>query len=106
MSNNPDETILHDMEEGEDSMTKYSNMILEFIKKDIFTNRQNITVEEIVTLTASLVDLSVSLLSKSKKEPLESSESAMIGRDVFKYMVAKLGFDIGQLSRKSASPYA
>ncbi len=54
---------LQDMEEGGDGMTKYGNMMLEFIKKEIFEERKNISVEEVVTLVAALTDLSVSLLS-------------------------------------------
>ena len=99
-----DSTVLHDIEEGEDDMTKYSNMILEFIKKEIFAERSNISVEEMVTLAAALTDVSISLLAKFKKEPLESSQTAMIGRDVFRFIVTKLGFELGQLPRP-ASPY-
>ena len=96
--------ILSDMEEGGDGMSKYSNMILEFIKDQVFQERKNVSVEEVVTLVAALTDLSVSLLSKFRKEPLEPSQAAEIGRDVFRQMIAKLGFQVGQLGR--ASPYA
>ena len=89
------------MEEGGDGMAKYSNMLLDFIKKDIFKERQNITVEEVVTLVAALTDLSVSLLSKFRKEPMDETRSAEIGRDVFKHLVAKLGFDMGQLPKSA-----
>jgi len=89
--------ILHDMEEGGDGMAKYSNMILEFIKKDIFKERKNVSAEEIVTLVAALTDLSVSLLAKFRKDPLDESRVAEIGRDAFKQIVGKLGFDLGQL---------
>ena len=80
-------------------MTKYSNMLLEFIKKEVFNERKNVSAEEIVTLVAALTDLSVSLLSKFRKEPLDESRVAEIGRDVFKSIVGKLGFDMGQLGR-------
>jgi hypothetical protein len=93
--------ILRDMEEGGDGMTKYSNMILEFIKKEIFKERKNVSAEEIVTLVAALTDLSVGLLARFRKEPLEESRVAEIGRDMFKSMVGKLGFDVGQLARPS-----
>ena len=93
--------VLRDMEEGGDGMTKYGNMLLEFIKKEIFQERKNVSVEEIVTLVASLTDLSVGLLAKFRKEPVDESRVAEIGRDVFKHMVGKLGFDIGQLGRPS-----
>lgn len=95
----PKDGVLHDMEEGQDGMTKYSNMMLEFIKKDIFEGRKNVSAEEIVTLVAALTDLSVSLLSKFRKEPLEETRVAEIGRDAFKTIVGKLGFDMGHLGR-------
>ena len=89
-----------DMEQSADSMTKYSNMMLEFIKKEIFHDRKSISVEEAVTLVAALTDLSVSLLAKFHTEPIESTRATEIGRDVFKHIVAKLGFNTGQ-PRKS-----
>ena len=92
---------LRDMEEGGDGVTRYSNMILEFIKKDIFSDRKNVSVEEIVTLVAALTDISVSLLSKFRKDPMDASEASEIGRQVFKQMVGKLGFEIGQLGKSS-----
>ncbi len=95
------ERLLHDMEEGGEGMTKYSNMLLEFIKKEIFQDRKNVSADEIVTLVAALTDLSVSLLARFRKDPLEESRVAEIGRDVFKSMVGKLGFDVGQLARPS-----
>src|SRR5205823_13786215 len=70
------------MEEAGDGMTKYGNMMLEFIKKEIFEERKNISVEEVVTLVAALTDLSVSLLSKFRKEPIDPSRATEIGRDV------------------------
>ncbi len=82
-------------------MTKYSNMLLEFIKKEIFQDRKNVSADEIVTLVAALTDLSVSLLARFRKDPLEELRVAEIGRDVFKSMVGKLGFHIGQLARPS-----
>src|ERR671924_1358636 len=91
--------VLPDMEEGGDGMTKYSNMMLEFIKKEIFHERKNVSADEIVMLVAALTDLSVSLLAKFRKEPLDESRVAEIGRDVFKSIVGKLGFDMGQLGR-------
>ena len=91
--------VLPDMEEGGDGMTKYSNMMLEFIKKEIFHDRKNVSADEIVMLVAALTDLSVSLLAKFRKEPLDESRVAEIGRDVFKSIVGKLGFDMGQLGR-------
>ncbi len=93
----PEETLLHDMEEGGDGMTRYSNMILDFIKKQIFQERKNVSAQEIVTLVAALTDLSVSLLSKFRKEPLEEARVAEIGREAFKNIVGKLGFDMGHL---------
>lgn len=80
-------------------MTKYSNMILEFIKKDIFQDRKNVSVEEVVTLVAALTDLSVGLLAKFRKDPIDPSRTAEIGRDLFKQMVGRLGFETGQLGR-------
>jgi hypothetical protein len=93
--------VLHDMEEGGEGMTKYGNMMLEFIKKEIFEERKNISVEEVVTLVAALTDLSVSLLSKFRKDPIDPSRATEIGRDVFKHMVGKIGFDVGQLAKSS-----
>ncbi len=92
--------VLQDMEEGGDGMSKYGNMMLEFIK-EIFQERKNVSVEEVVTLIAALTDLSVSLLAKFRKEPLDPSRATEIGRDVFKHMVGKIGFDMGQLSKPS-----
>ncbi len=95
------EKILQDMEEGGDGMTKYGNMMLEFIKKEIFQERKNISVEEMVTLVAALTDLSVSLLARFRKEPIDTSRATEIGRDVFKHMVGKIGFDLGQLGKST-----
>jgi hypothetical protein len=92
---------LQDMEEGGDGMTKYGNMILEFVKKEVFQDRKNVSVEEIVTLVAALTDLSVSLLAKFRKEPIDTSRATEIGRDVFRHMVGKIGFDVGQLGKSS-----
>ena len=41
---------------------------------------------------------------KVPEDTIEPSRAAEIGRDVFKQMVGKLGFDMGQLGRPS--PYA
>jgi hypothetical protein len=98
---NESDKVLHDMEEGGDGMTKYGNMMLEFIKREIFPERKNISVEEMVTLVAALTDLSVSLLAKFRKEPIDPSRATEIGRDVFRHMVGKIGFDLGQLSKSS-----
>jgi hypothetical protein len=95
----PEETVLQDIEEGGEGMTKYSNMMLEFIKKEIFQERKNVSAEEIVTLVAALTDLSVSMLAKFRKEPLEEARVAEIGREAFKHIVGKLGFDMGHLGR-------
>jgi hypothetical protein len=95
----PEDKILHDMEEGGDGMTKYSNMMLDFIKKEIFQERKNVSAEEIVTLVAALTDLSVSLLAKFRKEPMDEAQVAEIGRDAFKHIVGRLGFDMRQLTR-------
>lgn len=97
----PEDRILHDMEEGGDGMTRYSNLILDFIKKEVFQERKNVSAEEIVTLVAALTDLSVSLLARFRKEPLEEARVAEIGRDIFKQIIGRLGFDIGQLRRPS-----
>lgn len=93
---------LQDMEESSDGMARYGNMILEFIKKEVFQERKNITVDEVVVLVAALTDLSVTLLAKFHKTPIEDTEVAEIGRTVFKDMVVRLGFDKGQLAGKSS----
>jgi hypothetical protein len=93
--------VLQDMEEGGDGMTKYGNMMLEFIKKEVFQERKNISVEEMVTLVAALTDLSVSLLARFRKEPIDPAKATEIGREVFKHMVGKIGFDVGQLRKSS-----
>jgi hypothetical protein len=93
--------ILQDIEEGGDGMTKYSNMILEFIKKEVFQERKTVSVDEVVVLVAALTDLSVGLLAKFRKDPIDSSQATEIGRDVFKHMVGKLGFDTGQLTKST-----
>jgi len=93
--------ILQDLAEGGDGMTTYGNMSLKFVKKEVFQDRKNVSVEEIVTLVAALTDLSVSLLAKFRKEPIDPSRATDIGRDVFKHMVGKIGFDVGQLGKSS-----
>ena len=89
------------MEEGSDGMTKYSSMLLEFIKQDIFQNRKNVSVEEVATLVAALTDLSVTLLAKFRKDPMDPGRTAEIGRDLFKQMIGKLGFDSARLTKSS-----
>lgn len=93
--------ILSDMEAGADGMTKYATMVLEFIKKDVFENRKEISVEEVVTLIAALTDISVSLLTRFRKDQVDPAKATEIGRDVFKYMVGRLGFDIDKLGRSN-----
>ena len=91
---------LQDMEEGADDMTKYSKLFLQFLKKEVFQDRTSISVEEAVTLVAALMDLSVSLLSKFRNEPIDATKATEIGRDAFMQMVDRLGFNSGQM-RKS-----
>lgn len=83
-------------------MTRYGNMLLDFIKKEVFQERKNVSVDEVVVLVAALTDLSVSLLAKFHKTPLEDEQVAEIGRTVFKDIVIRLGFDKGQLTGKSS----
>ena len=92
---------LPDMEEGADGMAKYAKMVLEFIKKDVFEDRKQVSVEEVVTLVAALTDISVSLLSRFRKDQVDPSKATEVGRDVFKYMVGRLGFDIDKLGRSN-----
>jgi hypothetical protein len=89
------------MEDGSDGMTKYSNMLLDFIKTDIFQNRKNVSVEEVAILVAALTDLSVTLLAKFRRDPMEPGRTAEIGRDLFKQMIGKLGFDTRSLIKPS-----
>jgi hypothetical protein len=91
--------VLHDIEEGGDGLTKYSQMILDFVQKEIFQERKNVSVEEVVTLVAALTDLAVDLLAKFRKEPMDPSRVAEIGREIFKQMVGKVGFDLGQIGK-------
>jgi hypothetical protein len=93
--------VLSDMEEGGDGMGKYATMVLEFIKKDVFEDRKQVSVEEVVTLVAALTDISVSLLSKFRKDQVDTTKATEIGRDVFKYMVGRLGFDVDKLGRSN-----
>jgi hypothetical protein len=88
------------MEEGSEGMVKYATMMLEFIKKDVFKDRKQVTVEEVVTLIAALTDISVTLLSKFRKDDVEPSKATEVGRDVFKYLVGRLGFDVDHLAGK------
>src|SRR2546422_8435512 len=74
---------LHDMEEGADDMTKYSKLFLQFLKKEVFQDRKSITVEEAVTLVAALMGLSVSLLSKFRNQPIDSTKATEISPDSF-----------------------
>src|SRR5437870_11580806 len=89
--------VLRDMEEGGDGMTKYGNMLLEFIKKEIFQERKNVSVEEIVTLIATLTDVSVGLLANFRQDPMADPRVAEIGRDEINHMAGRLGCDIGQI---------
>jgi len=95
------DTPLRDMEEGSEGMVKYATMILGFIKKDVFQERNQVTVEEVVTLIAALTDISVTLLSKFRKDEVEPSKATEVGRDVFKYLVGRMGFDVDRLAGKS-----
>src|SRR2546427_13253190 len=90
---------LSDMEEGGDGMAKYARMVLEFIKKDVFEDRKQVSVEEVVTVVAALTDISVSLLSRFRKDQVDPENATEVGRDAFKYMVRGLGVDIGKLGR-------
>ena len=93
--------VLSDMEEGEDGMAKYAAMVLEFIKKDVFEDRKQVSVEEVVTLIAALTDISVSLLSRFRKDQVDPAKATEVGRDVFKYMVGRLGFDMDKLGKSN-----
>ena len=93
--------VLSDMEEGGDGMAKYAAMVLEFIKKDVFEDRKQVSVEEVVTLIAALTDISVSLLAKFRKDEVDLAKATEVGRDVFKYMVGRLGFDIDKLGKSN-----
>lgn len=92
---------LSDMEEGADGMAKYAKMVLEFIKKDVFEDRKQVSVEEVVTLIAALTDISVSLLSRFRKDEVDPTKATEVGRDVFRYLVGRLGFDIDKLGRSN-----
>ena len=81
-------------------MVKYATMMLDFIKTDVFKGRKQITVEEVVTLIAALTDISVTLLSKFRKEEVDPSKATEVGRDVFRFLVGRLGFDVDHLSGK------
>src|SRR5713226_5303363 len=93
--------VLSDMEEGGDGMAKYATMVLEFIKKDVFEDRKQVCVEEVVTLIAALTDISVSLLSRFRKDQVDPAKATEVGRDVFKYMVGRLGFDMDKLGKSN-----
>ena len=79
-------------------MVKYATMVLDFIKKDVFKDRKQVTVEEVVTLIAALTDISVTLLSKFREDEVDSSKATEVGRDVFRYLVGRLGFDVAHLA--------
>src|SRR5437867_12346566 len=89
--------VLSDMEEGGDGMAKYARMVLEFIKKAVFEDRKQVSVEEVVTLIAALTDISVSLLAKFRKDEVDLPKATEVGRDAVKYMVGRLGVDIDTL---------
>jgi hypothetical protein len=86
------------MEEGSEGMVKYATMVLDFIKKDVFKDRKQVSVEEVVTLIAALTDISVTLLSKFRKDEVDPSKATEVGRDVFRYLVGRLGFDVDHLA--------
>ena len=92
------EAPLHDMEEGSEGMVKYATMVLDFIKKDVFKDRKQVSVEEVVTLIAALTDISVTLLSKFRRDEVDPSKATEVGRDVFRYLVGRLGFDVDHLA--------
>src|SRR3989442_15720553 len=92
--------VLSDMEEGGDGMSKYAAMVLDFIKKDVFQDRKQVSVEEVVTLIAALTDISVTLLSKFRKDEVDPSRATEVGRDVFRYLVGRIGFDVDHLTGK------
>ena len=94
------DSVLHDMEEDSEGMVKYAIMVIGFIKKDVFQDRKQVSVEEVVTLIAALTDISVTLLSKFRKDEVNPSKATEVGRDVFRYMVGRLGFDTDQLAGK------
>ena len=94
------DTVLPDMEEGSEGMVKYATMVLSFIKKDVFKDRKQVSVEEVVTLIAALTEISVTLLSKFRRDEVDPSKATEVGRDVFKYMVGRLGFDTDHLTGK------
>ncbi len=79
-------------------MVKYATLVLDFIKKDVFKDRRQVTVEEVVTLIAALTDISVTLLSKFRKDEVDPSKATEVGRDVFRYLVGRLGFDVDRLA--------
>ncbi len=80
---------------------KYATMMLDFIKTDVFKGRKQVTVEEVVTLIAALTDISVTLLSKFRKDEVDPTKATEVGRDVFRYLVGRLGFDVDHLAGKS-----
>ena len=82
-------------------MVKYATMILDYIKTDVFKGRKQVSVEEVVTLIAALTDISVTLLSKFRKDEVDPSKATEVGRDVFRYLVGRLGFDVDHLAGKS-----
>ena len=82
-------------------MVKYATMMLDFIKTDVFKGRKQVSVEEVVTLIAALTDISVTLLSKFRKDEVDPSKATEVGRDVFRYLVGRLGFDVDHLAGKS-----
>src|SRR5207245_9196020 len=92
-------SVLSDMEEGGDGMAKYAALVLEFIKKDVFEERKQVSVEEVVTLVAALTDISVSLLSRFRTDQVDPAKATEVGRHGFKYMVGRLGFDMERLGR-------
>ena len=82
-------------------MVKYATMMLDYIKTDVFKGRKQVSVEEVVTLIAALTDISVTLLSKFRKDEVDPSKATEVGRDVFRYLVGRLGFDVDHLAGKS-----
>ncbi len=79
-------------------MVKYATMVLDFIKKDVFKDRKQVSVEEVVTLIAALTDISVTLLSRFRKDEVDSAKATEVVRDVFRYLVGRLGFDVDHLA--------
>src|SRR5712692_5603941 len=79
----------------------YAALVADFVKKDVFEGRRENSVEEIVSLVTAFIDISVGLVSHFHKEPVDPTLAMEIDKDVLKYLVGRLGFNVDRMKGSS-----